>query len=76
MSSFFYSASQTVQFPAFKCKMQDQSITCDLVPLPPLLLLWEQLTDTESDDIEETEWEYSSKTDCASFTSDVSPVKK
>ena len=56
--------------------MQDQSITCDLVPLPPLPLLWEQLTDTESDDIEETEWEYSSKTDCASFTSDVSPVKK
>ena len=55
--------------------MQDQSITCDLVPLPPLLLLGEQLTDTESGDIEETEWEYSPQTDCASFTSDVSPIK-
>ena len=60
---------------SLKCKMQDQRITCDLVPLPPLLLLGEQLTDTESGDIEETEWEYSSQTDCASFTSDVSPIK-
>ena len=76
MNSFFYSALQTVQFPASKCKMQDQSITCDLVPLSPLLLLEEQLADTESDNIEEREWEYSSQTDCASFTSDVSPVKK
>ena len=41
-------------------KMQDadQSITCGLVPLPPLLLLGEQLADTQSGDIEETEWEY------------------
>ena len=36
----------------------DQSITCGLVPLPPLLLLGEQLADTQSGDIEETEWEY------------------
>ena len=38
-------------------------------------MLGEQLTDTESGDIEETEWEYSPQTDCASFTSDVSPIK-
>ena len=76
MNSLFYSASQTVQFPASKCKMQNQSITCDLVPLPPLLVLEEQLTDNESGNTEETEWGYSSQTDCASFTSDVSPVKK
>ena len=76
MNSFFYSASQTEQFPVSKCKMQDQSITCDLVPLPPLLLLGQQLADTASSDIEETEWKYSSQTDCASFTSDISPVKK
>ena len=76
MTSCFYSGSQTVQFPASKCKMQDQSITCGLVPLPPLLLFGKQLTDTESRDIEETEWEYLSQTDCASFTTDISPVKK
>ena len=58
-----------MQFPASKWKMQDQSITCDLVPLPPLLLLGEQLTDTESGNTEITEWEYSSQTDCASLTS-------
>ena len=36
----------------------DQSITCGLVSLPPLLLLGEQLADTQSGDIEETEREY------------------
>lgn len=42
-----------------------------------LLLLGKQLTDTEYGGIEETEYEYSSQTGCASFTSDdVSPVKK
>ena len=71
MNSLFYAASEIVQFPASKCKMQDQSITCDLVPFPPLFLLGEQLTDTESGNTEETEWEYSSQTDCASLTSDV-----
>ena len=75
-SFFFYSASETEQFPDSKCKMQDQSITCYLVPLPPLLLLGEHLIDTESGNNEETEWEYSSQADCASFTSDVSLVKK
>ena len=65
-----------MKYPASKCKMQDQNIACHLGPLPPLLLLEEQLTDTQSGNIEETEWEYSSQTDCASFTSDVSPVKK
>ena len=55
MNSLFYSASQTGQFPASKCKMQNQSITCDLVPPPPLRSLGEQLTDTESGDTEETE---------------------
>ena len=54
MNLFFYSASETVQFPVSKCKMQDQSITCDLVLLPPLFLFGEQLTGTESADIEET----------------------
>ena len=56
--------------------MQEQSITCDLLPLPTILSLEEQLTDTESGNIRETEWEYSSQNDFALFTSDVSQVKK
>ena len=47
--------------------MQDHSITCDLVSLPQLLLFGEQLADTESSDIKEIEWEYSSQTGCALF---------
>lgn len=76
MSWFFYSASQTVGFPVAKCMMQEQSITCDLLPFPTILSLEEQLTDTEKGNIKKTEWEYSSQSNFASFTSDVSQVKK
>ena len=56
--------------------MQEQSITCDLLPFPTIQSLEEQLTDTEKGNIKKTEWEYSSQSNFASFTSDVSQVKK